>query len=875
MNFVTQIKTLLVNGTLTRQQADAIAKSEGITDKTVQKELTELAIVLTAREIALQPLPLQARFSQIVALYKGQVNLSHRTSQSIMLQQYSTPAPIAFMAGEYVKHELSENYQILEPSAGNGLLTVAFPVKNVLVNEIDELRNQNLQGQGYMQVMRVDGTTDLARLYQFESLFDGIVTNPPFGTMDKPLVIGEYKINHLDHVMCIRALDCMKDNGRAAMIIGGHTNYDEKGRVQAGKNRIFLTYLYSHYNVEDIINIDGSLYSRQGTSFNVRLILINGRKAKPEGYPPLKNDDATPITDFESLYERVTGLFGDVKAEIKPKGITFIEETNNSLTYGTKNRQTVLDITNYSTDDILSELTIERKKNETALNELPKLINKLDYTPVGEQKKAIVRLINDHKTVIEIAKITIPWLEKKHKEKSIITSPERKTTRFHDVNEGDYVEIYTGITDKRKVAEGKVTFKYGKHYLKLDNDNATKYDKGYTYYVVKPTNAEPKQADWLFIGVYPTGDVYADRRFNEKPDNDYRRIAIVFHEPEKGKRVKVYNDSLPEYKTLIKELSIKYDEPQTEQKPFNLMVYGKYKDESYKAMSLAKMEQVSNLVYASLIPNTRIDEIEKYLQEASSQAPDWSFQIRVAGKGKVLRTIEPTTDKAKSEPFDIKEPDGFFYNGLIYVYDESGDFFPIGTPQKSIRNAITRSKMYQHIQNKLAIPWYKNDDKTKRLRIAKAKAKALLLLQTQNGLSGIDSKEFNKQLIQFKRGLMPKNKQLDVCITPVNLTNKGVKKGLISLPQSTIIKATESKHNILIDSLFNLPEKISEANKVFKSNTVKGAFVIVLNIVDIKLKPIVLALHFIVSENNLLIQRIDSIYGKDKRQIDKWAKKGL
>jgi len=315
MNFVTKIKQLLSDGKLTRHQADAIAKEEGIVDKTVQKELTELTIVLVAREIALQDIPLNVRFSQIVRLYQNQTNISHRTSQSIMLQQYSTPAPISFIAGEYVKHGLQGNYQILEPSAGNGLLTVAFPTKKVLVNEIDEIRNQNLQGQDYMKVMRVDGTTDLARLYQFESLFDGIVTNPPFGTMDKALTIGEYKINHLDHVMCIRALDCMKDNGRAAMIIGGHTNYDAKGRVQAGKNRIFLTYIYSHYNVEDIINIDGSLYSRQGTSFNVRLILINGRKAKPQGYPPLKNDDANPITDFESLYDRVTGQFGKANRE--------------------------------------------------------------------------------------------------------------------------------------------------------------------------------------------------------------------------------------------------------------------------------------------------------------------------------------------------------------------------------------------------------------------------------------------------------------------------------------------------------------------------------------------------------------------------------
>ena len=110
--------------------------------------------------------------------------------------------------------------------------------------------------------------------------------------------------------MALRALDCMKDDGRAAIIIGGHTGWDNIGRIQAGKNWIFFNYLYHHYHVDDVINIDGhKLYSRQGTAFDVRLILISGRKEKPEGYAPLKREKDKIVYSFSELCDRVSLLF--------------------------------------------------------------------------------------------------------------------------------------------------------------------------------------------------------------------------------------------------------------------------------------------------------------------------------------------------------------------------------------------------------------------------------------------------------------------------------------------------------------------------------------------------------------------------------------
>jgi hypothetical protein len=107
--------------------------------------------------------------------------------------------------------------------------------------------------------------------------------------------------------MCLKALQCMKDTGKAALIIGGHTTWDEQDRVTGGQNRIFLNYLYHFYNVDDIILINGKkLYSRQGTSINTRLILINGAKDKPDGAAPLKNKlHSTVVNSHEELWDRV------------------------------------------------------------------------------------------------------------------------------------------------------------------------------------------------------------------------------------------------------------------------------------------------------------------------------------------------------------------------------------------------------------------------------------------------------------------------------------------------------------------------------------------------------------------------------------------
>lgn len=297
------MKERLANGIKdNKTSVERIAISHGITDKTLIKELTELAIVNRARELAhAVGRSIEQRFQSIVSLYYNQVNLSFRTSQSMLLQQYSTPAPIGYLAGVYTGADRSEN-TLFEPSAGNGLLTIAATPQRCSVNEIDKVRRMNLETQGYRNVTGEDATEPFGLLVR---QFDCVVTNPPFGSTEEAVFDG-YKLKSLEQVMAIRALDCMKDNGRAAIIIGGHSTWDDKGRLQAGKNRLFFNYLYSHYYVDDVINIDSKkLYTRQGTGFAVRLILIRGRKPFPQGVSPLKTAHDTVAKTYDELYERV------------------------------------------------------------------------------------------------------------------------------------------------------------------------------------------------------------------------------------------------------------------------------------------------------------------------------------------------------------------------------------------------------------------------------------------------------------------------------------------------------------------------------------------------------------------------------------------
>lgn len=279
-----------------------IAERVGLKDikDTDLQELAETAIVKRARGIASSESTNDAvKFERIKTLYENQPSLNQRDSERVMKQQYSTPAPYAFLADMYVKGNGKVIESALEPSAGNGMLTIGLPMDKVHVNDIDAQRLANLRRQGFKNVTSQDGTQPFA-----DKNVDVVVTNPPFGSAT-PKEYDGYKISSLEGQMAINALESMKDDGRAAIIIGGKTEYAKNGSLNP-KDKAFLGYLYSHYNVEDVINVDGGLYAKQGTSYPTRIILINGRRLNENAFPPVKDKArAETVKDYDELYKRI------------------------------------------------------------------------------------------------------------------------------------------------------------------------------------------------------------------------------------------------------------------------------------------------------------------------------------------------------------------------------------------------------------------------------------------------------------------------------------------------------------------------------------------------------------------------------------------
>ena len=273
-------------------------------------EAVEEAVVRTARDIVQKGETPDQTYDDLVDLYNRQPRFGTRTSTSVQQQAYSTPVPIAYVASQL--GGINSETTVYEPTAGHGALLLEADTGNVSANELNDSRADSLERQDYT-VTREDATTRTSRTV------DVVIANPPFGAVDEGGTSKRwqpdpdnpaYSTTQIDHAIALKALESMKDDGRAVLILGSvkKTAIDERARSDAyhgkAKREFFLT-LYGKYNVVDHFTISGGLYSKQGAGWPIDVIVIEGRGKSNLRLPAA---DVPPILrSFDELKEKLDG----------------------------------------------------------------------------------------------------------------------------------------------------------------------------------------------------------------------------------------------------------------------------------------------------------------------------------------------------------------------------------------------------------------------------------------------------------------------------------------------------------------------------------------------------------------------------------------
>lgn len=285
------------------------------------KEQIELASLIVASEFVNDPsLTLSQVFDKLIAFHNSLPALNNRTSTTYEMQQYSTPIPVAYLMQLFVQ-DGDKKQNILDTTAGNGALLFASYPLSIYANELDSDRFANLNeligARSSTSITNMDALEyNKSAIGKYVKGKVNIISNPPFATMDVEYEFGPATLKHLDTVLPAMSLDLMPDHGKAAIIVGGHLDYDSQGRIQSGKNRIFFTYLYQYYNVVDVINLDRSAFTKSGTSFPTKIILISGRKPEPSGRAAFKNEMDTKSYKIDNkLFEKFNYHFAQNRKE--------------------------------------------------------------------------------------------------------------------------------------------------------------------------------------------------------------------------------------------------------------------------------------------------------------------------------------------------------------------------------------------------------------------------------------------------------------------------------------------------------------------------------------------------------------------------------
>lgn len=221
-----------------------------------------------------------AAYELALQLHDRQPIFRSRTSDSISLQQYSTPLPLS-VALQHLMGDVRGKV-VLEPTIGNGSLVSAMAGATVLGVELDPDRVARVRSSFPSATVVVGDATKGSFIdLNGKQPVDIVVANPPFGGIpgQRYVEVDGIRVHRIDHLVMLRSLAARSDDGLAAFIIGGDSTMERSAGEIRGGSRTVFDWIAERYQVQ-IVEVDGGLFSKQGAGFPTRIVLVGRRGAR-------------------------------------------------------------------------------------------------------------------------------------------------------------------------------------------------------------------------------------------------------------------------------------------------------------------------------------------------------------------------------------------------------------------------------------------------------------------------------------------------------------------------------------------------------------------------------------------------------------------
>ena len=201
---------------------------------------------------------------------------TRRSEDSVRLQQFSTPLPLAAIVAQAVGFRGDD--LVLEPSAGSGMLAIFARIAGarLALNELAETRRALL---GHLFPEAVLSDHDAASIddrLDRSIMPSVIVMNPPFSAANH--VEGRFRQATSQHVLS--ALARLAAGGRLVVITG------ESFRPSSSSFQPTFQRIASSADVVFSAAIDGKVFARHGTTIDTRLTVIDKRLVEAEETAP-------------------------------------------------------------------------------------------------------------------------------------------------------------------------------------------------------------------------------------------------------------------------------------------------------------------------------------------------------------------------------------------------------------------------------------------------------------------------------------------------------------------------------------------------------------------------------------------------------------